>query len=151
MERDYLYWYRRLCCCCRLRLTWWPLEVDITLNKCSEGLFRLALGNTSHPRQIFKTVWRKRLQQSSRNETWVKNPFWQPAKVVSSWKVRRACPPASIQIQLLCKYTIPSSLTLLFLSDQLSYSVPLFFGSLIVFNSPEGKWFDSTYILLKDK
>lgn len=51
-------------------------------------------------RRIFKAVWRKRLQQSSLNETWTKNPFWQPAKVVNSWKVRRACPPVSIQIQV---------------------------------------------------
>lgn len=102
-------------------------------------------------RWIFKAVWRKRLQQSSCNETWTKNLFWQPAKVVNSWKVRRACPPVSIQIQVLCKYTIPSSLTLLFLSDRLSYSVPLSLGSLILFSSPEGKWFDSIYPLLKDR
>lgn len=32
------------------RLTWWPLDVIITLNKWSRGLFRLALGNTFHPK-----------------------------------------------------------------------------------------------------
>lgn len=102
-------------------------------------------------RWILKAVWRKRLQQSSHNETWAKNPFWQPAKVGNSWKLRRACAPVSIQIQLLCKYMMPSSVTLLFLSDQLSYSVPLSLGSLTLFSSPEGKWFDSIYPLLKDR
>lgn len=40
-------------------------------------------------RWIFKAVQRKCLWQSAHNETWTKNLFWQPAKAVNWWKVRR--------------------------------------------------------------
>lgn len=46
----------------------------------------------------------------------------------------RACPFLPIQRQLLCEYMIPSSLTLLFLPDQLSYSVPLFCSAFLKAN-----------------
>lgn len=85
----------------------------------------------STQRWLFKALWRKCLQQPSHHETWTQNPFWQPEKVVNSWKVRETCTSLSIQIQLLCKYMIVSSLTLLLLSDQLSYSVRLFCWALL--------------------